>query len=334
MPICFARSEKTRDLFQAVRQQLIADGLAIDRNGVGLELAAELSDFEQVSSGNTAAVQTKSAGARDTKANSAVINIPNEWWIMRKGVVHGPYSTPTIQGMRNRHEFQPGDVFRNDLDKSWKSEKEYQQIFERGSPKTPSADSNRILAHDLEPQFEATELDSPDRVEALHQLPGKSWNIAKYQRHGRVKQLGIAAVHLAGGPARLTVISILIITIFALIGWWQLPPSNLTIYSEFVQMRSVLKRLQDRRVGRSEWESTTSRYRDRIRSITNRLKFWSTNRFPLSQSLYVAGTQGLLPMLDNPMSVGTSDWQFDQQMQKARSILEKSTPADKLPVAY
>ncbi len=152
-------------------------------------------------------------------------------------------------------------------------------------------------------------------------FPEKSWSVGDHKRPGWMANRWRSVAAMVGGPKRLWGLVLSAAAIFLVMTWWQQPPPASTVYREFTNCRTALKRMQERRVGRAEWDLVTTRYRPRIGSIVDRLRSRSSDRYPLERALYLAGQEGLMPMLNNPITYFGSEQIFENQMEIARKLL-------------
>ena len=68
--------------------------------------------------------------------------------------------------------------------------------------------------------------------------------------------------------------------------------------------------------------TVVDRYRPRVKFIVDRLSSRASDRYPLQQALFSAGSIGLLPLLDNPMDPTSAEHAFDQYIGTARELLD------------
>ena len=137
---------------------------------------------------------------------------------------------------------------------------------------------------------------------------GRSWNLM---------------ADLVGGSRRLALLLLTIISAGSFLFWWWQPPPSRTIYNEFVACRAAIMKLQDRRAKRSDWAPVVERYRPRVQSLVDRLKTRATDRNPIQKSLYLAGMQGLLPLLENPVDPTAAERLFAQHIGNAQNRLDR-----------
>ena len=149
--------------------------------------------------------------------------------------------------------------------------------------------------------------------------PEKAWSKGIERRPSRIRQSWDAAANLCGGSTRLWQILLTCLAIGLFMMWWRQPPPPLKIYQEFTDCYVSLQKLRERRIGRSEWAPTVNRFRPRIQSILSRLRF---RRAPVEKELYLAGTTGLLPLLEIPADPTNAERIFDKHMSSVRRILD------------
>ena len=151
--------------------------------------------------------------------------------------------------------------------------------------------------------------------------PEKSWSI-KQEKTNWLSRGWQNMASMVGGTRRLYVMFAVILLCALIALWWRQPPASKTIYLEFTQIRASLRRLQEKRAPRSEFDLVSTRYRPRVKGIVDRLKRVASEQHPLENALYSAAVGGLLPMLENPMTPGSSVREFEIQMERANQLLE------------
>lgn len=150
----------------------------------------------------------------------------------------------------------------------------------------------------------------------------RMWSIDDHKPPGWLKRSWNLMADLAGGSRRLTVILISFIAVGSFTYWWLQPPSSRTVYNEFTECRAAILKLQDRRAKRSDFSPVIDRYRPRVQYIVDRLRFRTSN--PVQNELYLAGSQGLLPLIDNPLNPVTAERLFAQHMEAAQRLLDRT----------
>ena len=321
----FRLVEGDAELFRQVRERLISDGVAEDRSGVGLALrrsaeavttttssVSHQSSIEEIVSVDRSE-RTSDRNLSDNDADEVQWWDEPHWWLMSSGVVRGPLDLITLCSMRHKGEIGPADVVRQGESGLWQHLDQIPLL---------AASVMRSLANTDQKRDEATKAHRSDQLLATpFTPPEKAWSMGQTARPGLVYRGWHTIAGLVGGGKRLVGILFVLSTVISIAWWWQQPPPSASIYREFSSCRAALKRLQDRRVGKAEWELVTDRYRPRIQSIVERLKSRATERHPIEQSLYLAGSLGLIPMFDSLMSYTTADREFEREMSTARKLL-------------
>ena len=300
-----------KGLYRQVRDYLIREGLAEERSGFGLakaETAAGSGSWEQFS--NTAAEPLEgtntgtAVGGSVTIANRAGQTLGDhepkatEWWVMSSGVARGPYDFSTICRMRQTGDVAPGDVIRQGASGPWQQPDDIPQFALRKRAPIPDI------------SFESAESAKESFIP-----PDKDWALGTRKSASRLGRGWDIAAGMAGGSRRLLwmLVSAFVIGLFAF--WWQQPPPVDTIVSEFNGCYTSLQKLRERKIGRSEWAPTVNRYRPRIEAIVNRLKYRGN---PVEKELWLAGSQGLLPLLNIPTDPTEPERIFEQHMESVR----------------
>ena len=304
--------ENDKAMFSEVRSALIRDDVAEDRSGVGLAFMSAVAvaaserqvDAEFAKSGETRQV-TGDIGSGEP-----------DWWVLVSGAIRGPFDFETLCRMHRDGEIAPGDVVRQGERGLWQrpsnvlrlSAVENQQIRQRGTSMPASNKSDDVSA------------DLPV-IPSTYFPPEKIWSSGKADRPSRLRQIWDVLAHWCGGSIRLSMglASLAAIGLFLL--WWKQPPGSETIYKEFTDCYSTLQKLRERRIGRSEWAPTVTRYRPRVQSILTRLQFRAV---PVQKELYMAGTQGLMPLLDVPRDPTDAERIFEKHIRAARALLDNA----------
>lgn len=218
---------------------------------------------------------------------------------------------PSLQSPSNREPTTP----QNDLHSENQENASQQGVSSRPNLQRGSETD---IENDL--QTSPAELASTDDIRFVP--PEKILALAKQRQPGWLTRGWNIAADLAGGDGRLKIILAVVVAAGLLIYWWKQPPAAQTIYNEFTACRAAVLKLQDRRAKRSEWAPVVERYRPRVQSFVNRLRSRATDRYPLQQALYSAGSLGLLPLLENPMDPTPAERAFDQYMATAHELLD------------
>ena len=321
----FRLVEGDAELFRQVRERLISDGIAEDRSGVGLALRRSAEAVTTTSSSVSRQLSTEEIVSVDhserTSDRDQSDNDTDEaewwdephWWLMSSGIVRGPLDLITLCSMRHKGEISPADVVRQGETGLWKHLDQIPLL---------AASVMRSPANVDQKRDEASKALRSDQLPATPFIPPeKAWSMEQTARPGLVRRGWHTLTGLVGGGKRLVGILFVLSTIVSIAWWWQQPPPSATIYREFSSCRAALKRLQDRRVGKAEWELVTDRYRPRIQSLVERLKSRANERHPIERSLYRAGSLGLIPMFESLMSYTTADREFEREMDTARKLL-------------
>ncbi len=237
----------------------------------------------------------------------------SDWWLMQSGVIRGPVELADLCDICLGGEIQPGDVVRSGESGLWQQPDDVPELAAIRSHAGELVASLRTMVR----PFGESSVNEPSVP------PEKSWSAGKQVRSGFFWRIWGPAADVVGGSKRLTVILLALMAIGAVTYWWRQPPSNDRIFQEFTTCRAALQRLRDRRVVRSEWAPVVERYRPRIESIVGRLRPRATDRHPVEKSLYLAGGDGLLRLLDNPIDPTDSDRVFETQMTVARESMKR-----------
>ena len=325
-----------KDLFRNVRESLIREGLAEDRAGIGLAVNPVGAALETVSLKNEA-IQT------ETESHPTE-QLPTErdWWVMVSGQTQGPFDLDTLLRMQRLGEIAPGDVIRRGTRGLWQQQSELQRLVRRQDSAAtltfhPAvadlvASADRVLQLNgqaagrealrgirTDPQFPGASVAVTTEPPRHYVPPGKIWSQGDLRRPSWLRQIWDSIAVLCGGSKRLVQILLILAAISVLTYWWRQPPPVNTIYREFTDYNSLLQKLRERRIGRSEWAPTVSRLRPRVSSIVSRLQF---RRSPAEKELYLAGTQGLLPLLEIPADPTNAERAFDKHMAAARQLID------------
>ena len=260
-----------------------------------------------------------------------------EWWVMSSGIAKGPFDFDSLCRMRQHGAIVPGDVVRRGTRGLWQQPNDV-PILAAVVPSIADEDRmtrpavslwNSRLGHSTPsgsrhfPSSEAglSVLETSETSTPKDKFipPEKSWSQGNQVQSSWLGRGWNLAADTVGGSKRLSRLLLSLVAIGFFVYWWQQPPPASTVYREFTDCYSTLQRLRERRIGRSEWAPTVTRYRPRVQSIVDRLKF---RRNPAEKELYLAGKLGLLPLLDIPADPTESERRFDQHMASARHLLD------------
>ena len=346
----FRLVEGDENLFRDVRDRLIVNGIAADRSGVGLVRSTPKNHCVAEIHANQTQVASAAAQTIEEIASPSQIAIlesgpvqPDDWseaqwWVMKRGVARGPVNLIELCHLRQSGEIEASDVVRQGLQGLWLQVDEV-PLLATAKPATRN-DSIGGLGRRLVPasrrsalQIVPVNIDSPADTmserngsagDLLFIPPDKSWNIDRHARPGWLGHFWKSIAWYVGGTRRLLTICVIVAICGAFNRWWQLPPPVNTIYREFASCRNSLQKVQDRRVSAAEWLSTTARHRPRIKQLVNKLQSRSNRRSPVEEALFLAGSEGLVPILESPSLFVTTDQLYEMHMQAARKLLEKA----------
>lgn len=301
-------------MFAQVRVALIRAGLAEDRSGAGLVLARTT-----VSAGRhhkpSQDFRESSQSAEDVSRDEAAKgDDSSDWWLMVSGAIRGPFSYETVARMHRRGEIAPGDVVRKGTQGLWQRPSDVLRFA--------NTDLHDLKAHRLQAAVDSSDSESEDlaaSVQTPYLPPAKSWTNGEQKSPSWLRQGWDLLAHLCGGSGRLSGGLVTLASIGLFFIWWQQPPPAETIFKEFSDCYTTLQKLRERRIGRSEWAPTVTRFRPRVQSILTRLQF---RKRPEQKELYQAGTLGLLPLLDIPRDPTDAERVFDKHMRAARALLD------------
>lgn len=343
----FRLVEGDDQLFRQVRSQLIDEGFAEERFGVGLiRSTVPLADASRSES----SVKTELPHAAHEPESSLNLNDSSElqiddrihvpdWWLMSGGVIKGPMDLVTICTLKQQGEIRSADVIRQGLDGFWQRPEEIPLLAALANSDLNDATEESIKplprkhgnSRPIEPPakdegaLETSETLTFDTTPSLevgsYVRPDKAWSIKRGGTFWIFRLWGSAAAAV-GGPSRLYAVLGCLLLIGTFTFWWRQPPPSKTIFREFSQIQVALRRLQERRAPRGEFDRVSARYLPRVKGIAERLKRVATESHPLENTLYQAAVAGLLPMLDNPMTPGGAIREFDNRMEQARKLIE------------
>ena len=308
-------------LYSELRVALIRDGLAEDRPGAGLVHARMTVTAGAVEKGFRELSERPDPVVRRSDEASPA-DESSDWWLMVSGVIQGPFTYETLARMHRQGEIAPGDVVRQGTKGLWKRPSDVLRL--------PHVDLNALearrsqMAAASRPGDPAHSDGSTGSARTPYLPPAKTWSNANQTRPSRLRQGWDLLAHLCGGSKRLSWGLVTLTSMGLFFVWWQQPPASETIYREFTDCYATLQKLRERRIGRSEWAPTVTRFRPRVQSILTRLQF--RNR-PEQKELYQAGTQGLVPLLDVPRDPTDAERVFEKHMRAARAILDHGQPS-------
>lgn len=312
--------EGDKALFAEVRLALIRQGLAEDRAGVGLALVRQAvsAGVNQQQELNIQEIARPSVETVTVPAASSLDNA-SDWWLMVSGAIRGPFDYESLARMHGSGEIAPGDVVRNGTSGRWQRPSDVLRLVHSD---LDTLKSRRLLATADGPDGNLEDVTA--EPPSLYLPPAKSWTKGERKSPSWLRQGWDLLAHLCGGSSRLSwgLVTLSSMGLFFL--WWQQPPRSETIYREFADCYATLQKLRERRIGRSEWAPTVTRFRPRVQSILTRLQF---RKRPDQKELYQAGTQGLLPLLDVPRDPTDAERVFDKHMRAARALLDHSGAA-------
>lgn len=348
--------EGDKELFREVRERLIQQGIAEDRAGVGLAVV----DTEDVPEAQVFESGLDSGfGSGDSGEGSSAAQTPEtDWWLMKKGVAAGPMELHELCELCRKGEVDVADVVRHGASGLWISvdsipefaaarrgldsraaavirKRQHQAASRQVADQGPSATKSTSGVYPVAPVILPDEVigggdgrkRNPDETTPATKerflLPERDWSIAKHPRFGMFRRAANSVVHLAGGPRQFTAILLVCALCGAVYYWWQLPPSNADIQQEFTSCAKAIRKLRERRSGRNDWSEMQAYYQPRIQAIAARLKPYSSDRYPIQKSLYLAATQGLLPMIEYNADYTRLDLAFDKHMEDAQKGLAR-----------
>jgi hypothetical protein len=352
--------ERDEELFREVREALIRDGIAEDRSGVGLVkievVVAATADGRSRYSFKVGSDQFDAGMEIPESANQVA-----EWWVMSRGQTNGPFTLAALCQKRRSGELGLGDVVRQGETGNWLQPSTVPLLSSFAPPQTidvrllglrnklkdsrnqfsakptsPSESSpeeeprseiplkektqsseNYLQTEPVSPEQQASETGEGREI---YVPPEKIWSLGHRTRRGWIRRGWNLVADLVGGEKRLRIGLVATALSIAFVYWWMQPPAPGEILSEFKSCYSAIQKLRDKRAPRSEYDPVVARYLPRVRFMVERLRF---SRGQAQRELFLAGSDGLIPLLGHPKDPYEAEIKFEQHFETARQLLEK-----------
>jgi hypothetical protein len=302
--------EADKVLFSQVRDALIREGVAEDRSGVGLAAMQVITVVKSEGQGDSELPEKTRTGL-ETRPTE---DLDTEWWLLVSGVIQGPIEYEALCQMHRLGEIAPGDVIRQGERGLWQRPPEVLR-FDHAEKRPTGTGGSSVLDSSKSDVFST----GATAHQAPYYPPDKIWSRGEQIGPSRLRQGWDLLAHFCGGSTRLSIGLFTLAAIGLFMLWWQQPPPAETIYKEFTDCYSTLQKLRERRIGRSEWAPSVTRFRPRVQSILTRLQFRTA---PVQKELYMAGTLGLIPLLDIPRDPTNAERVFDKHIRTARAMID------------
>lgn len=328
--------EGNKDHFREVRARLIQEGLAEDRAGVGLvRIEIEMDTADQSPAVATEEIRFATVESISQFNPLEFATVEDDWYLMTKGMVRGPIRLNALREMIRRCEIRSSDVVRKGSDGLWQQPEEFSELkaaIAQGIPK-PAAnqrhDRSSFVPNSTKSGAAGTKVPAEGVSAAIDGVPSpnrfvppeKTWSTANEKPPGFLAKTWKMGADHAGGSRRLAVVLCVVIVAVGFIYWWRLLPSSAAIVNEFTTCRDSLSLLRQHRAGRSEYAPVVQKFRPRVEYLVGRLKPRANEHYPIDHALYLAGSDGLLPWLDNPTDSFVAENEFDKQILRVRQLL-------------
>jgi len=336
-----------KDHFRDVRARLIERGLAEDRSGVGLvRTEVELIPTESSLAGETEEITFATVESTRQFNPLEFETIENEWFLMSAGRVRGPVRLDSLREMIRLREIKSSDVVRKGADGLWQQPEQFTELKSavNKSASKPTNEQRRDSVAGRSPLARDSSSSGAGGLKARSPIgqdstsgvsngadagsapssfvpPEKTWNTADQTSPGILARAWQLSADHVGGGRRLALVLCLITAASLFVYWWRLLPSSAAIVTEFTTCRDSLSLLQQHRAPRSEYAPVVQKYRQRVAYLVSRLESRANEHYPIEQALYLAGSQGLLPWLDNPIDSFAAETEFDKQILRVRHLM-------------
>lgn len=352
-----------KELFRAVKERLISEGLAEDRAGIALarvnSAGGETINRNPAVGSDDGSIRSDVSSESAKGGTSHLKTASSEWWLKSSGTTQGPFTLAALCEMRRFSEISPDDMVRLGTRDNWQpldAVPELKAVKPILIPQTPldkidGQPKNQEESLVVIPLFSMDEkpairtrphdsnLESP--VETRSSVVGSS-QVEEPVADGALAPLvsffadrWLSAARMVGGSGRLIVGTLILVICYALYSWSQQLPDEHSIYAEFQEYHRQAQQLRPQTSSdpSNAGRAMASSY-SRVAWIVHGLKTRSTGASaaqPVKQELLWAGESGLLKILGGNGDDSRAVQEFESHMNEARRLLDggvRSVPVE------